>query len=78
MYIRARQSLTEATDGMVNGVRLVSSVTATDLGGTGGKTWPPALSASYEESFFGGWLSVQLLFPCGGQSVLLEVTATLD
>jgi hypothetical protein len=73
------QSHPDVTFSVKNGLGVVSSVTIADLGTTrpqAGEVWPPPLSPSYEESFFGGQVSISLLFPCGTQNVYLEVTTT--
>jgi len=43
----------------------------TDLGGFNGQVWPPDMSL--EQTFFGGNVTIQWLFLCDSQSVLLDV-----
>ena len=45
----------------------------TDLGNWNGHSRPPDMSLS--QSFFGGDLTLQWLFPCSNQDVYLEITA---
>ncbi len=56
-----------------NNLGMAEMFTVTNLGNWNGQSWPPDL-LGYNQTLFGGAVTIQFLFPCGNQDVYLEVT----